>query len=218
MGEDGPAFSHYSTGRLTLTQAQLVDGWRRRLQEDRPLSDQDGERQPGLDDRPRASSSDIIAACVADLLSDPPSESRLVRFAESGRLAVGEGMDGVAIYPPVDYYLPREFAARLEELRSRAWGWTLGIERDAREEMRRRYPGRNQAPARAAALMEVMRQRCGLARPGVRQVPRGAVARMAIDRWGARPADEAVAAAVAYAAAVHVQPHRVRRDMRTMPR
>jgi len=50
----------------------------------------------------------------------------------------------------------------------------------------------------------------------VRQVPRGALARMAIDHWARRPVDQVAADAVAYAADTHRQVHRARRDMRRL--
>jgi hypothetical protein len=57
--------AHYSTGRLTRVQADAVNRWRARLMLDRPLSGQKkvlaGLRMLGIDDRPRASCSDVIA-------------------------------------------------------------------------------------------------------------------------------------------------------------
>jgi hypothetical protein len=50
----------------------------------------------------------------------------------------------------------------------------------------------------------------------VRRVLRGAIARLAIDRWARRPVDQVAAEGVAYAADAHQQVHRARRDMRKL--
>ena len=58
-------------------------------------------------------------------------------------------------------------------------------------------------------------------RPGpyyTRQIPRGAPARTATDKWARRGPDRAAAAAVAWADEAHDQPHRARRDIPTLTR
>ena len=52
--------AHYSTGRLTRRQAEVVNAWRARLAEDKPLPGQkkvsmEARLILGADDRPRAS-------------------------------------------------------------------------------------------------------------------------------------------------------------------
>ena len=61
----------------------------------------------GIDDRPRASCSDAIAAAVLNLLDhDPPAPLDLARYAEAGRQAAAcRGRDAPACQP-VSYYLP----------------------------------------------------------------------------------------------------------------
>src|ERR1017187_5741748 len=81
--DEDPAPVHYSTGRLTRGQAALVNtGGGRRLR-DRPVPGRRpvGEvaRLLGLDNRPPASCSDIIAAAVTDLLREGPDEAGLGR-------------------------------------------------------------------------------------------------------------------------------------------
>ncbi|MGV9601658.1 hypothetical protein ACWDR1_33865 [Streptosporangium sandarakinum] len=84
--ETRPSLAHYSTGRLTAAQAATVAAWRDRLREDAPLPGirpkPEALRLLGLDDRPAASCSDVIAAAVADLLDHAlPAELDLARYA-----------------------------------------------------------------------------------------------------------------------------------------
>ncbi len=107
-----PEFAHYSTGRLTPAQATVVDRWRARLLEDRPLPGQrpvpEMLRPMGIDNRPRASCSDVIAAAVRDLLKrEPPTGLDLARYADAGRLAAVRGEPGAPVCQPVSFYLPR---------------------------------------------------------------------------------------------------------------
>src|SRR5580692_1125396 len=78
---DGQA-EHYSTGRLTRSQAAAVNAWRARLRLDEPLSEHGYRaRAGGQDSRPRASCSDAVAAAVADLLLRQPPPPELARYA-----------------------------------------------------------------------------------------------------------------------------------------
>jgi len=218
---------HYSTGRLTRAQAELVNKWRARLLEDRPLP---GARPAGgiarlvgFDDRPRASCSDVIAAAVTELLRQAaPGELDLARYAHAAwhaQRAAGRGQgddDRAPRYPPVSFYLPAELAVEYEALRLRAAERVLEVHRELGEEAVRRYPDEQQARERAGWIT------AELARLGVpwrlSKVPGGALARMAIDRWARRSADRVAGDAAAYSADAHEQPHRGRRDMHELRR
>jgi hypothetical protein len=219
---------HYSTGRLTRAQAEVVNAWRARLREDRPLPGQPRAGEVarlilGADDRPRASCSDAVAAAVADLLTRRlPEPLALARYAYVGiqaqrAAAQGVGEDRAALYPPVSYYLPAELAGPAEELRALAFREARALYNELEAEAQRRLPGED----RAAAVARVVWLAGELARQGLpclRQIPRGAIARMAIDQWARRGADRVAAAAVDYAASQHDQPHRARVDMQKIRR
>src|ERR1017187_5320949 len=96
--DEDPAPVHYSTGRLTRGQAALINTWRARLLLDRLLPGRDrvseAARLLGMDNRPPASCSDIIAAAVAELLREGPDELGLARYAHAGwqaQQAAGRG-------------------------------------------------------------------------------------------------------------------------------
>ena len=222
-GRPEAGWRHYSTGRLTAAQAGLVDAWRARLREDRPLPGQPGvsamARLAGASDRPRASCSDVIAAAVADVLRrQPPAPPDLARYAYAGLAAQqaagrGEAAPDAATFPPVSFYLPAGLAGEAERLRADA----LTAVHEARQQVRRRalelHPGRTRLAAIARSLFTAGElARLGL--PFTRQIPAGTIARMAVSRWADRSPDSAAAAAAAYAAEVHDQPHRARADMR----
>jgi hypothetical protein len=224
--DEDPAPVHYSTGRLTRGQAALVNTWRARLLLDRPLPGRRpvGEvaRLLGLDNRPPASCSDIIAAAVTDLVRQGPDELGLARYAHAGWQAQqaaarrngynGSDDDKAPLYPPVSFYLGGELATQYEALRSRAAGRAQEVRRELAKEAARRYPDEARQARERASWLAVEIMRLGLPhRP--RKIPGGAAARMAIDRWARRSADRVCADAVAYAADAHEQPHRGRRDM-----
>jgi hypothetical protein len=214
---------HYSTGRLTLAQAELVDRWRVRLLADRPLQGQRpvgaALRLLGIDDRPRASCSDVIAAAVAELLAQaPPTGLEAARYADASwqaqrRAGRGQGAaKGAPLHQPVSFYLPAELADVYDELRARARARVLSEHDEVRAEARRRYPdARKQAYERRAWTLGELAERGVPLR--VALVPGGVPARMAIDRWARRSADRAARAGVEWAAEVHEQPHRGRKDM-----
>jgi hypothetical protein len=215
--ESGPGFLHYSTGRLTPAQAGVVDRWRARLREDRPLPGH--KRVPavlrllGIDDRPRASCSDAVAAAVRDLLRhDPPAGLALARYAEAGRLAALRGGAAAPVCQPVSFYLPEDLAGSLEELRAQARQDLMEAYNELWREAEQQQPGDEKQ--QAAWFRSQVRQRNLPAR--ARQIPRGALARMAIDRWARRGADRVATDAEDYAAEVHQQVHRARRDMRQL--
>jgi hypothetical protein len=130
--DEDPAPVHYSTGRLTRGQAALVNTWRARLLLDRPLPGRRpvGEvaRLLGLDNRPPASCSDIIAAAVTDLLRQGSDELGLARYAHAGWQAQqaaarrngynGSDDDKAPLYPPVSFYLGGALATQYEALRA----------------------------------------------------------------------------------------------------
>lgn len=212
-----PSFAHYSTGRLTPTQAELVDLWRARLLEDRPLPGRQpvGEalRLAGIDDRPRASCSNVIAAAVLDLLGrNAPAGLELARYAEASRTAAVRGAPDAPTCLPVSFYLPADVAERAEELRAKARQDMVDAHNELWHEAEHQFP--------TDTKQQVVWFRAEIARRGlpanIRQVPRGAIARMAIDRWVLRSADSVVADAVVYAADAHLQVHRARRDMRQL--
>jgi hypothetical protein len=209
--------AHYSTGRLTAAQAAVVDRWRARLLEDRPLPGQPRApemlRVAGIDNRPRASCSDVIAAAAHTLLArKPPTGLDLARYAEAGRLAAVHGGPAAPICQPVSFYLPADLATAVEELRARAVHETIAERNGLRHEAEQHFPG--DLDQQAAWFSAQLTHRNLPVR--VRQVPRGALARMAIDQWRRRPVDQVAAEAVAYAADAHRQVHRARRDMRRL--
>jgi hypothetical protein len=219
---------HYSTGRLTRRQAETVNRWRARLAEDRPLPGEErvsaAARILGLDDRPRASCSDCVAAAVVALLAAGPDPMALARYAEASwraqRAAADGGRDAAAapVYPPVSWYLPAELADTHAGLRDRAWQAAAQARQEVATEAERRYPGKDQAAATARALWylgELARR--DIPRRAAR-VPRGVLARMAIDAWASHTPDEVCARAVDHAAQWHEQPHRGRRDMHELQR
>lgn len=223
--QDGPP-SHFSTGRLTRAQAATVNAWRTRLRLARPLPGHPpagtSARMARGDDLPRASCSDAVAAAVADLLlRQPPEPLELACYAyasmQAARLPGRGESDEAQLYPPVSWYLPQWLTASAEQLRTGALNAALQVHDEAETEAARLYPGMTRAMAVARYLHKAaVVARAGL--PFTRQVPRGAIARMAIDLWAPRHPDDVAAAAVAYAAEVHQQPHRARRDMRTLAR
>jgi hypothetical protein len=219
---------HCSTGRLTRAQAQAVDRWRTRLREDRPLPGQEGvgeaARLAGATDHPRASTSDAIAAAVFHLLTaSPPSPLELAGYAYRAIRAQwddshGRPHPGAPVCPPVSYYLPARLAAQAEELRARAClDAARKLVRELPLEAAARYPGESdQAALRRASWIDDETDRLGLYY--TRQLPRGAVARLAVDHWAARSPDDVAAAAVDWCQRVHLQWHRARSDMVTLTR
>jgi hypothetical protein len=218
---------HYSTGRLTRRQAEVVNRWRARLAEDRPLPGEEPVSRAarlvfGADDRPRASCSDCIAAAVAEWLAAGPEPMTLALYADASwraqraAAAVSRDSAGAPVYQPVSWYLPGELAGDLEELRARARLAAAAARRQVDAEATRRYPDPGQAAERRRWFLDELRRR-GVPLRGA-QVPRGVPARMAIDAWARRGVDRVCAAAAEYAAQWHEQPHRARRDMRTLQR
>jgi hypothetical protein len=216
---------HVSTGRLTGAQAETVDRWRERLAANRPLP---GRRRKdpmlaliGIDNRPPASCSDVIAAAVVDLLDNrPPGELEVARYAVRARAATRAAADSTSDdlprFSPVSFYLPPDLADRYERLRVGAFDAVLHIHRELVEEAAQRYPDPAQADQARAWLHGQLHEH-ELPRR-MHQVPRGVIARMAIDHWRRRSADRAVGDAVEYAVKVHDQPHRARRDMHQIRR
>ena len=175
----------------------------------------------GASDRPRASCSDVIAAAVADVLRrQPPAPPDLARYAYAGLAAQqaagrGEAAPDAATFPPVSFYLPAGLAGEAERLRADALTAVHVARPGSRCAAGRSnlHPGRTRLAAIARSLFTAGElARLGL--PFTRQIPAGTIARMAVSRWADRSPDSAAAAAAAYAAEVHDQPHRARADMR----
>jgi hypothetical protein len=225
---------HYSTGRLTRRQAETVNRWRARLAKDKPLPGQErvppGLRALGIDNRPKASCSDAIAAAAAELLAAGPDPMAVARYADASwqaqRAAAAGSRDSAAapVYPPVSWYLPTGLADTWEELRYQARATAAQARNDVITEAEQRYPadGPDGQPSpecerhRRRWYLDQLRER-NIPLRGA-QIPRGVLARMAIDAWARHTPDEVCAAAVDHAAEWHEQPHRGRRDMHQLQR
>jgi len=210
---------HYSTGRLTGPQADVIQRWRARLLEDRPLPGKEPVgpvlRLLGIDDRPKASCSDVIAAAIRDLAEGGGITGLdLARYSEAGRLALSRGAPGAAVHQPVSYYLPAPLVEVVEELRAAAVTEVVDAHRELWRQAAERHP--DDEDEQAAWVREQIFRRRLPAR--ARAVPRGVIARMAVDRWAALPVDDVAATAADYAQWAHQQPHRTRRDMRPLRR
>jgi len=226
---------HYSTGRLTRAQAAAVDRWRARLREDRPLPGQDRvsavARMLGSSDHPRASTSDAVAAAIADMLARPPEPLEVVGYAYAAirqQWLAGQGRGDASrapVHPPVSYYLPAALADQADQLvrdaAGAAWDKLLEITKEAA----RLHPGDEpeQAELRAVYISEELDhyrlyyvgQRKGTR---LRSVPAGALARMAIDRWAQRDTDWVIGNAVSWCQGEHDQWHRAWATMQKLAR
>jgi hypothetical protein len=224
--------THYKTGNMNEAQAAAVDSWRARLRQDKPLPGQDRVSSAarivdGTSNHPRASTSDVIAAAVADMLrrrSTRPKPLDLAAYAYRTMIAVRAAAWDIA--PPVplpdckavSWYAPPRLADQVDELltaaRETALEKWLGLPAEAAE----RYPAEvypEDFEQRRARYAGAVKARYGLHYAG-RAVPAGAVARMAIDRWAARDVEEVIAAGVAWSQEHHQQWHRARRDMQSL--
>lgn len=205
---------HVSTGRLTERQSETIERWRERLLEQRPLPGQTrvdvaGAVMYGLDNRPRASHSDAIAAAVDELLRRPPSGSQVARYAISMRKLLDPHSQ------PVSFYLVDERIDVYRGVLERAEEWSARIHAEARQAAEDAHREADNDAAREAAGMvsEGRLLREGLALRDYR-LAAGTVARMAIDAWAERDVDEVAVAAGRYAEHAHDQRHRARRDIR----
>ncbi|MGH2721323.1 MAG: hypothetical protein ACRDJO_06930 [Actinomycetota bacterium] len=136
--------------------------------------------------RPPASTSDLLAAAVENLLANPPAPTDLAAYAERSASALAaartvrpdRASPKLPVYPPVTLYLPPELASRVLALCAAAEAGGGGDTSSS---------------------------------PAVR-IPD--VVRMAIDRWIERRFSPARAAsfAVDFAGRNHSQPHRTHRD------
>ncbi|MFR9774169.1 hypothetical protein [Nocardia sp. SC052] len=200
------ASCHYSTGRLTTAQARTVNMWRQQL----TLTD---PRWSTPNQRPPASSSDCIAAAVTDLLDTArPEHLELVRYAD--RMREQQRANRAGAFPAgsvVSFYLPPSYADQLDALLADAQQHHDDTLDQAREQVLAELPGRANATARVMRMMSVVGS-LNIPLKAYR-LPAGTLARMAIDRWAAKPATAVVAAAVAYGREYHAQQHRARKDM-----
>ncbi|MGW5569694.1 hypothetical protein ACWEVD_00720 [Nocardia thailandica] len=105
-GESQPVARHCSTGRLTVAQARILDGWRRQL-----LVPERRWRTP--DHRAPASSSDCIAAAVLELLDDAePDPLTLIRYADDVRYQLHTERGRQVGMSTASFYLPPGAAER----------------------------------------------------------------------------------------------------------
>ncbi|MEV6071985.1 hypothetical protein AB0L82_36055 [Nocardia sp. NPDC052001] len=207
-GESEPARAarHYSTGKLTIAQARVVDGWRRQLTvPDRRFSTPNN--------RPPASSSDCVAAAVVHLLDHAEPEPReLIRYAarmrENLALERGRAFPAASV---VSFYLPAPYALRLDAMLTAAQDHHAELLDQARDRVHTELPGRENATARGLRMMSAVAE---LGIPHKAYIlPAGTLARLAIDRWARKSPATVVAAAVAHGSAHHEQMHRARHDM-----
>lgn len=195
---------HCSTGKLTVAQARIVDGWRRQL----TVSDRKWHTP---NNRPPASSSDCIAAAVIDLLDfAEPDHTKLIRYGERMRndLALERG-HAFPLTSSVSFYMPAVYAERLDELLGAAYAHHLGILGQAAEQAEAEFAGN--AKARRARMLDLIADERVPFK--VYKLPAGTLARMAIDRWSRRSPATVVDAAVKHGSAHHEQLHRARHDM-----
>ena len=177
-----------STGRLTRVQAEALNTWRRRLLEEKPL-----RGHAPWSGRPKASTSDLLAAAVEELLRvAPPDPGALWAAAQSHRASataartVRPDLAGERdpVYPSCTVYLAGELGQTCLDLCTAA-------------------------TAHAWELFEA-----GELERQPRRVEVADVVRLAVDRWvrGRLTPDGAARRAVAFAENYHDQPHRVHRD------
>ncbi|WP_188186988.1 hypothetical protein [Nonomuraea sp. SYSU D8015] len=228
MESDNRPPRHYSTGRLTARQSTIVQKWRDRLLKDKPLPGierKSGQlRLLGLDDRPPASCSDVIATAVLTLLDeDPPTGIEIIRYTWQtiqGHKLAGQGIrvgDNIAVHKPVDFYLPATVADRYDQLSRGAAHDYHSLVQNLEEQ------ALSMVPSTTDKHLDLRRQWVrdelgarGLPVRGAPRVPAGVLARMAIDAAKSRSVDHLLLAAVQYAKDVHTQPHRARRDMHNL--
>lgn len=224
---------HYSTGRLTRAQAATVDRWRARLREDKPLPGAERvstvARMLGSSDHPRASTSDAVAAAVDAMLARPPELLEVVGYAYRAmreQWLAGQGRGNASrapVHPPVSYYLPAALAELADQLVSDAAMAALDKHIEITEEAARLYPGDEpeQLGKRAGDIGDQIEHYSlyyvGL-RKGtrLRSVPRGTLARMAIDRWAQQDTDWVIGRAVDWCQGEHDQWHRAWASMQKL--
>ncbi|GAB3278510.1 hypothetical protein GCM10027589_04700 [Actinocorallia lasiicapitis] len=206
----------FSTGRLTTRQADAVGAWREAL-------------MAGGEERPKASTSDVIAAAIEEMLAvAPPTPGEVawytVRTKQGHRAArkpAAQGGTGrtsldVPRHHPVTFFLPQWFADSFNAFRATVTTAAAAVYFDAVVEARERYPLRPMAAERNALIAE--RMAAANLPEHLPKCPPGIIARMAIDRWVDRPVYGVIADAAAYSARVHTQQHRARQDMRKVKR
>ncbi|WP_216915237.1 hypothetical protein [Nocardia noduli] len=194
--EGGPA-RHYSTGKLTRAQARIVDSWRGELARSRP----------------RASASDCIAAAVIDLLDRAePDHLALIRYADRVRERLAaERAQAFPSASVVSFYLPADYAARLDTLLDDAQTHHADLLDRAREQVNAELPDRKDRVARAMRMMSTV---AAMNIPfKVYKLPAGTLARLAIERWSRRSPTTVVNSAVGHSEYHHEQLHRTRRDL-----
>ncbi|MFC7723387.1 hypothetical protein [Nonomuraea recticatena] len=179
--EAGAPLAHYSTGRLTAAQAATIARWRARLQQDKPLPGLRPKgpvlRMLGIDDRPPASCSDVIASVVKDLLDQaPPAELDIARYhyrAVQAQKRAGQGdvTEHAAIHQPVSFYLPQDLADHYERLRRDTYRAMIKFIQELKERALEEYPDEEPGKKKARALfvwMQLAKEGLPRGRPGSR--------------------------------------------------
>lgn len=163
----------------------------------------------GLDNRPRASHSDAIAAAVEAFLHRRPSPQSVARYA----IEMRERLDPHS--QPVSLYLVNEGIDAYQQLLDKAAAWSAEVhEKAARAERELTVDNPEiQGDVNGGALYLRIVTQAGLAWRDYR-LPAGTIARMAIDAWADRDVDQVAISAGAYAKHAHQQRHRARRDIR----
>lgn len=218
--EPEPPRLELSTGLLTPAQNATVAAWIERLRLDVPLPGLEPKgpmlRTIGIDDRPPASISDVIAAAVYDMCRRRmPAAKTVARYVVEARAASRRQLTDRGQHKPVTVVLRGDLAEAVEALPGQVAAWLVKTRGDLVEAAAAKYPGEDEGPSRTQ-YVEVELIRLGLhaayADGYPRKIPIGAVARMGIDHWQGKPVDKTILAAIGYAEDVKLQRHRMRKD------
>lgn len=211
-GEPAPSVLHttavahaYTTGKLTGVHLSTTTAWRTALTLQSDWKTPDG--------RPRASSSDCIAAAVVDLFAAGPDPLDIARYSYRIRLAHNQSRGTFTGAHAVPFYLQDIHAQQLDTLVTRAMDAHRELVGIAADEARQLY-----SSAQSTQRYTHIAQRLAAHQLPVKvyKVPSCTLARMAIERWRRRKPATVIQAAVTYAQQHHTQPHRARKDMGTI--
>lgn len=210
QGDGGPTRVAWSTGRLSVPTATLLDRWRDRLRLDKPLPGHSRVgpelRAIGIDDRPKASFSAAVCAAVADMLDTaPPDPIDVAREHERAR------RDGDSCQPAT-FWMPAALHERGLELRAQARFAVIRALAELDVTAAELHPDSARDRVRWARAERIQRGYPA----GALIVPGGAVGRLAIARWAQLPVDQVCLRAVAWAGTNVSQAHRAHRDLRRL--